>query len=89
MQTIAKRHTVLTAMNLDTEKTNAPIIISCAMFAFMKNTTAYCPFVLYSANVEPQESVAPWKKDQHNQTKGKASETRTAEQQALALEANV
>lgn len=46
-----------------------------------KHRTAFCPFVLYSANVEPQEYMAPWKKDQ---PKGKR-EDRRAEQQAIAL----
>ena len=47
--------------------------------------TAFCPFVLHSANVKPQEYMAPWKNDNKDQSKAKPAE-RTAEQkQAIAL----
>ena len=39
-----------------------------------KHRTAFCPFVLYSANVEPIEYKAPWKKDNKDQPKGKPTD---------------
>lgn len=57
----------------------------CNVCLEVNHRTAFCPFILYSANVEPQEYKAPWKNDGKDQQKAKPAD-RTAEQkQAIAL----